>query len=126
MLVLESTEDLELSGKRQDFLALAAICFSGRNGELPLAVTASGAISNSSVLIFFEAGPIVIRLQETNVVIRGAERKLSLLGENIAFLANQKPSEGRLKPHLHVEYIPGHAYLDETSEPLVLTLLPPD
>jgi hypothetical protein len=126
MLVLESAEDLELSGRRQDLLALAAICFSGHNGELPLKAKQSSAALDSSVLVFFEAGPIVVRLQGTNVIMRGAERKLSLLGENIAFLANQQPSRDQLKPHLHIEYIPGHAYLDETSEPLVLTLLPTD
>lgn len=126
MLVLEGPDDLELSGKRQDFLALAAICFSGRNGEVPIRVMASGTGQTSSALILFESGPIVINVQGDNLIVRGAERKLSLLGENIAFLANQEPSRGRLKTHLHIEYIPGHAYLDQTSEPLVLTLLPPD
>jgi hypothetical protein len=125
MLLLEGTAELEVSGKRQDLLALAAICFSGQNGRVPLKVTLPG-VPDSSISIFFEAGPIVIRQQGGSVFVRGEERKVSLLGENIAFLANQQASKEQLKPHLHIEYMPGHAYLDETSESLVITLLPTD
>ena len=125
MLVLESADDLELNGTKQDFLALAAICFSGRNGALPLRVKRPGP-KVSSVSVLFESGPIAIRMKDDSVVIQGEERRLSLLGENIAFLANQPPSSDRLKPHLHIEFIPGHLYLDEESEPLVLTLVPTD
>ena len=125
MLVLEGRDELEISGEKRDLLALAAICFSGRDGQLPLKVSSDGA-TDSSVSISLGSGPIEIRLESSNVLIRGEQSKLSLLGENIAFLANQKTSRERLKPHLHIEYVPGHAYLEEASEPLVLTLLPTD
>jgi hypothetical protein len=28
----------------------------------------------------------------------------------------------KLKPHLHLEYVPGHQFLDEESEPIIVTL----
>jgi hypothetical protein len=64
-------------------------------------------------------GNVHILLDHDRVYITGSAEKMEILAKNIASLASQKSSHS--SEHSHIEYFPGHFYLTEGSEPLVLT-----
>jgi hypothetical protein len=50
------------------------------------------------------------------LLISGAVQHLAVLAQNLRGLAR----EGRPGEHLHIEYFPGHFYLDQQSAPFVV------
>jgi hypothetical protein len=52
--------------------------------------------------------------------IEGGEDALRLLGDNLRDLA----TDGDDGEHLHIEYFPDHSYLDESSLPAVVQVVP--
>ena len=67
------------------------------------------------------SGAIVIRcLTDSGVLqIRGGAAQFELLALNVQDYAD----EGDSMSHLHIDYFPGHDYLAESSESLVIALL---
>jgi len=72
-----------------------------------------------SLQIEIGEGSVQILRDHDRLYIKGTPEKIEILAENIASLASQKSSYS--VEHLHIEYFPGHFYLTEGSEPLVLT-----
>jgi|SRR5579875_2834081 len=64
-------------------------------------------------------GNVHVLRDHDRVYIAGSVEKIEILAKNIAGLALQKSSHS--SEHSHIEYFPGHFYLTEGSEPLVLT-----
>jgi len=59
---------------------------------------------------------IVILLDKNKVIITGSEEMFKKLAQNIEFA-----SENTASKHLHVEFYPGHFFLDSKSAPLIIT-----
>ncbi|MCM4084586.1 Imm32 family immunity protein [Paractinoplanes hotanensis] len=76
--------------------------------------------SLSRIDIVGGSGPIVARcLPESDVLwIQGGRAQLGLLAEILRDFA----VAGDVTSHLHIEYFPGHDYLDESADPLVVAL----
>ena len=70
---------------------------------------------------------VCISREGEEIVIRGSQEALGTLARNLEFLAGQSEdgASGCLRPHLHIEYHPGHGYLSEISMPLIVTRMPP-
>lgn len=51
----------------------------------------------------------------SSLVVEGDPRYLAVLAANITALANNS-----VQGHLHIEFFPGHFYLDEASDPVVV------
>jgi len=64
-------------------------------------------------------GNVRISRDDDCIYVAGSAGKLAILASNMASLASQKSSFS--SEHSHIEYYPGHFYLTEGSEPLVLT-----
>lgn len=64
-------------------------------------------------------GNVHISRDSDLICIAGSADKIGILASNIASVASQKSSVSSI--HSHIEYHPGHFYLSEGSEPLVLT-----
>jgi len=64
-------------------------------------------------------GNVHILRDDDRVHIAGSVEKMGILAKNIASLASQESNHS--SEHSHIEYYPGHFYLAEESEPLVLT-----
>jgi hypothetical protein len=72
-----------------------------------------------SLQIDVSEGNVHIWRDDLCICIIGSEEKMGILASNIASLATQKSNYS--SEHSHVEYYPGHFYLAEGAEPLVLT-----
>jgi hypothetical protein len=68
-------------------------------------------------------GNISIIRNGDEIIINGSPEKLFILAQNIEGLAEQATHEspGNHQAHLHIEYHPGHFYLQENSIPLIVT-----
>jgi len=64
-------------------------------------------------------GNVRIQRDDDRICIAGSKEKMRILAKNIASLASQKSDHS--SEHSHIEYFPGHFYLAEGSEPLVVT-----
>ena len=61
-------------------------------------------------------GPLRISMRGKSCRVTGGHEPLQLLVDNVSWLLD---SDER-GPHLHFEYFPGHVYIHESSEPLIL------
>ena len=69
--------------------------------------------------IDLKEGNVHIRREGDCMLVGGSVEKMGILASNIASLAVQETNG--TSAHSHIEYHPGHFYLVEGSEPLVLT-----
>lgn len=67
------------------------------------------------------SGPVAVicAADSDELDIRGGSPELTLLAANLRGFAD----DGDAMSHLHIDYFPGHDYLDESSEPLVIAFL---
>jgi hypothetical protein len=77
----------------------------------------------SAITISLNSELVNITVIEGGIVISGSKEKLSILAQNIDFLAEAKretPSNN--SNHIHIEYFPGDfPFLAESAEPLIVT-----
>ncbi len=66
---------------------------------------------------------VCVGLDGDEILVCGAASNLKILAQNIRFLADQEKQESndQIRPHLHIEYHPGHYFLKAESIPLVVT-----
>jgi hypothetical protein len=118
----DATRETALSGTAAELSALAA---SMRDGSVSITLDVAGDPAPysrmlSSLAVARTDGPVVIERREAVLHIRGGAAQLDVLAANIQDFAAE---EGDAGSHLHIEYFPGHGYLDETSEALVVQFL---
>jgi hypothetical protein len=70
------------------------------------------------------SGDVAIMRCDTTMVVTGATEKLSILARWISWLAadNETMATNDVSDHLHLEYYPGHEFLDASSRPTVITV----
>ncbi|MEV6713167.1 hypothetical protein AB0M48_14145 [Lentzea sp. NPDC051208] len=75
----------------------------------------------SRVDVLRTSGPIAVTCAagSDELDIRGGAHQLALLAENVQRFADDA-DDGDAMSHLHIDHFPGHDYLDESSEPLVI------
>jgi hypothetical protein len=113
-------DELEVSGSGADLKSLAD-CIRNAQGFASDDVVVS--LKRPSWLqVTAASGPVKILRKSGKICIEGSSDKLAVLANSIESLAGETPTQGVLKPHLHIEYVPGHFYLDQHSDPLVVTL----
>lgn len=116
------SHEMELRGTAVELNALAELIRSGDGGvELDCAGDPFPYDRKlSRVRIAPASGPAVIQCSSDSDVlyIRGGGAQFELLAVNLEGFAD----EGDALSHLHLDYFPGHDYLDESSEPLVIAL----
>jgi hypothetical protein len=69
------------------------------------------------------SGAVEIKLQSNILVLAGSGENLTVLAQNIAWLANNPEPSGGIQRHIHIEYYPdpyGH-YLAPASLPLIIS-----
>ncbi|MFJ6011517.1 hypothetical protein [Streptomyces sp. NPDC092952] len=118
----DSTGELELSGTRSELLALGQELRSGR-GEILLAKVSNPFPYTGSLLrIKFQQASGKIEISSSgdseSLEIEGGLESFSLLAENIEGFALEADQDD----HLHVDYFPGHDYLEEDSGSLVIAI----
>lgn len=118
----DSTGEMEFSGTRSELLALGQQLRSGR-GEVQLSVTPDPLPYSRSLsrIEFRQAGQKIrfsLAGDGDSLEIRGGADALNLLAENIEGFA----SEADLSDHLHVDYFPGHDYLEDGPGSLVIAI----
>jgi hypothetical protein len=121
--------DLELGGNTQGLLGLAQRLM--RKGEtqfdLPLSTSGAdptpydGVLSRISVKIGGEQ-PLYIGRTDDTLRIEGSQKAVEIFASDLESLARQgaQRTMGSPRVHMHVEYYPGHYFLDERSEPIVI------
>src|SRR5215217_7189566 len=125
--------DLELGGSAQGLLSLAERLIRNRETQFDLALSTSGVdptpydgvLSRLSVKIRSEQ-PLYIGRTGTTLRIEGSQRTLETFASNLESLARQGSEQhpmGTARVHLHLDYYPGHYFLDESSEPIVIAVL---
>jgi hypothetical protein len=122
VLRADSNGEMELSGTARELLELVrGIRSSG--GIWPLD-TGGDPSPYSRALASVEmrrtSGKATVRYvsNQEALEIQGGRKELELLASNIGDFA----VAGDLSAHLHIEYFPGHDYLAEDSEALVIAL----
>ena len=98
--------------------------------ELPLNLPSAreiGAYSGflTTIRISTVDQPVEVLRDGFVLQIRGSRSKLGLVASNIESLITSEevvPTRGRIPPHLHMEFYPGHFFLHPDSEPLVIQL----
>lgn len=118
----DATRELELRGTVEELTELAGLLTSG-SGSVALDHVAEPSPydrSLSSITVVRTSGPVVITCAagSDELYIRGGSPQLDLLAANVQGFAENW--DGDNMSHLHIDYFPGHDYLDESSEPLVL------
>src|SRR5215203_3745511 len=124
--------DLELGGSTQGLLSLAERLMRKGETQFDLALSTSGVdptpydgvLSRISVKIGGEQ-PLCIGRTGATLRIEGSQRTVGIFASNLESLARQASERpiGSGKVHMHVEYYPGHYFLDDRSEPIVITVL---
>jgi hypothetical protein len=94
--------------------AIRALCEKGRSEDYVKIAT--------HLLVQCSEGKVVIRCEPAQIVIKGDRAALTTLAQNLDWLAAQAPTGGLPSPHLHLEHVPNHVFLDPTSEPLLVSL----
>ncbi|MBW5481580.1 Imm32 family immunity protein [Streptomyces bambusae] len=117
-----STGELELSGTRSELLALGRKLRSGRGEILLSKVSNAFPYARSLLRIEFQQASGKIRMSSSGggeaLTIEGRLESLCLLAENIESFALEADQDD----HLHVDYFPGHDYLDKWSGSLVVAI----
>jgi hypothetical protein len=118
----DATRELELRGTVAELTDLAGLLVSG-SGSVDLDHVddpSPYSRSLSGVNVVRASGPVVITCAagSDEMEIRGGSSQLDLLAANVQGFAD----EGDAASHLHIDYFPGHDYLNESSEPLVIGL----
>jgi hypothetical protein len=114
-------EELEISGSREELVVLAREMARGDAIRDPIRLRTSEP-RDVWLQITPSTGPVRVTTAEGGLQISGAADKLNVLADNLLFLSKQVVVYEKLKPHLHLEYVPGHQFLDEESEPIIVTL----
>jgi hypothetical protein len=83
-----------------------------------------GVLTQLSVKIGGEQ-PLYIGRTGATLRIEGSKRTVGIFASNLDSLVRQDSEHptGSARVHMHVEYYPGHYFLDARSEPLVITVL---
>ncbi|MFE3580203.1 Imm32 family immunity protein [Streptomyces vinaceus] len=122
VLVSDATAELELSGSRAELYAFGRQVRGGL-GETALSHVADPAPYSRSLarVVFRQADAaeavISVLADGETLEVRGGPEALAYLAANIEGFAEDGDATG----HLHLEY-PGHDYLAEESDPLVVAL----
>jgi len=116
-----SRGDIEIEGT-PGAIRLLVEHFRGAPGTIALAVPwQRGAAPYNGFLTAIRveagAGMVTFRRQSTLLAVSGAPRPLALLAESIATLVTDHRGAAR---HVHIEYYPGHAFIDPDSLPVVV------
>jgi len=124
--------DLELGGSTHDLLGLAERLMRKGETQFDIALSTSGidptpydsVLSRISVKTGGEQ-PLYIARTGATLRIEGSRRTVEIFASNLESLVRQasERANGSVRAHLHVEYYPGHYFLDERSEPLVIAVL---
>ena len=124
--------DLELGGSTQGLLGLAK-CLTRKSEtrfDLPLYTTGVNPAPHDDVLtrLSVEIGgeqPLYIGRFGSTLRIKVSPSAVEILASNLERLARQASDRpaGPVSAHAHVEYYPGHYFLDERSEPIVIAVL---
>lgn len=120
----ELTREMELRGTAAELTGLANLLISG-SGSVSLDHVDDPSPygrSLSRINVVRTSGPIAMTCAagSDELYIRGGSPQLDLLAANVRGYADDR--DGDAMSHLHIDYFPGHDYLDESSEPLVLAL----
>jgi hypothetical protein len=120
VLRADDTRELELSGTPAELRRLAEALRSGQ-GRWRLD-TAGDPAPYSRALASLEAvrtaGLLVVSADLASLRLAGDRAYCTALASVLTGFAE----EGDLSGHLHLEHLPGHAYLSPCSEPLVIAL----
>ena len=120
VLRADDTGELELSGTPAELLQLAQTLRSGA-GLWRLDTTIDPAPYSralGSLESVEAAGELAVSADLASLRLAGDRDARDALAATVTGFAE----EGDLSAHLHIEYLPGHAYLSPRSEPLVIAL----
>jgi hypothetical protein len=124
MLVLRHgpTRDTELRGTPAELTHLANLLISGF-GSVDLDNVDDPSPygrSLSRINVVQTSGPVAMTCAagSDELDIRGGSPQLNVLAANVQGFADERDATS----HLHIDYFPGHDYLDGSSEPLVIGL----
>ena len=123
LLRSDSTGEMKISGTRVQLRELARRLRSEGEGTVTLySVSDPSPYSRSLEIIEFcrRSGKVCISLvqDKSSLMIKGDTESLDVFADNIDEFASKADSG----THLHIEYYPGHYYLAEGSESLVITI----
>jgi hypothetical protein len=117
----DSTGETEIRGTAADLAELAELMLSGDGAILLDRPENPWPYDRSlvSVQIVHASGPVVVQIcaDSDMLHLRGGTTHFSLLAVNVQGFADDDDVTG----HMHIDF-PAHAYLDESSEPLVFAL----
>ncbi|WP_326565358.1 hypothetical protein VSH64_26285 [Amycolatopsis rhabdoformis] len=120
MKVLRGTEyrELEISGSRAELQALGQALQSGEGQiDVPKDPNPEPYDSSLSRIDFrVTSGKITMSTTGETLKIQGAQEFFAVLADHIESFG----AEADLDSHIHIDYFPGHDYLTEGSESLVL------
>ncbi len=77
-----------------------------------------------ALIVRLDVGLVDVSIADNTLVIAGSTEALSTLALHVRSLAEtaEPQSSGRLRPHSHIEYYPGHFFLKPNAIPLIFTL----
>jgi hypothetical protein len=119
----DATGEMELRGSSSQFKIFAAGLRSGGDISVSLDdVSAPSPYDRSlfRMVIRSGSGKVVVSLMDDgqSLLVCGGDEFMAVLADNIGGFAE----DGVRGEHAHIEYFPGHYYLAEEAEPLVLAL----
>lgn len=120
--------DISLEGHEPALLELARLLRKAGDADVrPLMIppTPPDPYNSYATSLKVEHGASGVRIarNQSQIRISGSSNKLAALAENIEWIANGNPANIGSN-HIHIEYHPGHFYLEEESIPLVISKSP--
>lgn len=122
LIVRASRDGMSMKGVLEDIGDFVGRLCAGRSFELPLEASGDPRPYDELlrwIIVTVSDGLVVIRKDAETLRIEGAREYIANLGQHIESLLR----DTQLPSHTHIEYYPGHFYLREDAEALVVGVM---
>lgn len=126
--VMYDNSSLEIEGNA-DALRKLSLKISGCDGTCQVTLPDFSEVNErglgyaNGLTISVGSGPVSIARLEKHILISGSKEKLQVLAQNFLWLADREKPETltKIRDHLHIDYYPGHFFLEEGALPLTIS-----
>ena len=108
----------ELAGPAEALRGLASAVELARE---PIVVSA-GEGDEAFITVTRSSGPLAMTHDGPHAVLAGSKASLEHFAQTLRFVATGPQTPSPVGYHAHVEYFPGHLWIAESSDPVIITL----
>ena len=113
---------IDIEGVKNEILDLAELLSSGEETPKTLALNSDSEFHRISVVP--DSSLVTVNASKDQITIKGKQDCLAKFANSLLSLMSGElpPAGSKLRAHTHIEYYPGHFFLDPSSTPTIVTL----